>query len=129
MNGFILIAGIFATLTCVGHFTVGRKEYLIPMLKADFDPVPKKVMQCVFRYVSAFLVTSTLLLLAVGFGVPFKSGFKLPVDFVAINYAAFSVTQLVIAFKSGLPQPAKKMFQWIFFTLIAVFAWIGIVVG
>jgi hypothetical protein len=127
MNWFVLIAGIIAAMTCVGHFTVGRKEFLNPLLEAEMADVPKKVMHCVFHYVSVYLVASALVLLAVGAGVKFKSGTTFLVDFIAINYAAFAVVQLVIAFRSKIPKPMTKLFQWVFFVLIAVFAWIGIV--
>ncbi|MDP2645587.1 MAG: hypothetical protein Q8P24_11665 [Desulfobacterales bacterium] len=126
MNGFILISGIIALVSTAGHFMVGKKQFLTPMLDASFDEVSQKVMHCVFHYISVFLVVSTLALLAVGFGAKFKSGHTLLVDFIAIHYAAFAVTQLVIALKSKIPKPAIKLFQWIFFALIAIFAWIGI---
>ena len=126
MNWFIFIAGIIAAMTVVGHFTVGRKDFLMPLLDSSIDDVPKKVLHCVFHYISAFLVISTLALLAVGVGVKFKSGYTLLVDFIAIHYATFAVIQLVIALRSKLPKPAFKLFQWIFFSLTAIFAWLGI---
>lgn len=126
MNWPILIAGIIGALTVIGHFTVGRRDFLNPLLGAPMEDVPKKVMHCVFHYISAFLVISTLALLAVGVGVKFKSGYTLLVDFIAIHYASFAVIQLVIALKSGIPRPALKLFQWIFFSLIAIFAWLGL---
>lgn len=126
MNWFIFIAGIIAAMTVVGHFTVGRKDFLIPLLDSSIDDVPKKVLHCVFHYISAFLVISTLALLAVGVGVKFKSGYTLLVDFIAIHYATFAVIQLAIALRSKIPKPAFKLFQWIFFSLTAIFAWLGI---
>ncbi|HEA68790.1 MAG TPA: hypothetical protein ENI07_18540 [Desulfobacterales bacterium] len=126
MNWFIFIAGIIAAMTVVGHFTVGRKDFLVPLLDSSIDDVPKKVLHCVFHYISAFLVISTLALLAVGVGVKFKSGYTLLVDFIAIHYATFAVIQLVIALRSKIPKPAFKLFQWIFFSLTAIFAWLGI---
>ncbi len=126
MNWFIFIAGIIAAMTVVGHFTVGRKDFLMPLLDSSIDDVPKKVLHCVFHYISAFLVISTLALLAVGVGVKFKSGYTLLVDFIAIHYATFAVIQLVIALRSKIPKPAFKLFQWIFFSLTAIFAWLGI---
>jgi hypothetical protein len=126
MNWFIFVAGVIAAMATVGHFTVGRKDFLKPLLDAPIDDVPKKVMHCVFHYISAFLVISTLALLSVGIGLKFKSGYTLLVDFIAIHYASFAVIQLVISLKSKIPKPAFKLFQWIFFSLIAIFAWVGI---
>ena len=126
MNWLIFIAGVIAAMTVVGHFTVGRRDFLKPLLDAPLDDVPKKVMHCVFHYISAFLVLSTLALLAVGLGVKFKSSQNFLVDFIAIHYATFAVIQLVIALKSKIPKPALKLFQWIFFSLIAIFIWLGL---
>ena len=126
MNWFIFIAGVIAAMATVGHFTVGRRDFLKPLLDAPIDDVPKKVMHCVFHYISVFLVMSTLALFAVGIGVKFKSGYTLLVDFIAIHYASFAVIQVVIALRSRIPKPAFKLFQWIFFSLIAIFAWLGI---
>lgn len=44
MNGYIMMAGVFALATVLGHFTLGSKQFLKPMLEASFDPIPKKVM-------------------------------------------------------------------------------------
>ncbi len=126
MNWMIFIAGILAAMTTVGHFTIGKRDFLKPLLDSPLDDVPKKVMHCLFHYISAFLVISTIVLLAVGIGAKFKSGHTLLVDFIAIHYAAFAVTQLVIALKSGIPKPAFKLFQWVFFALTAIFAWWGL---
>ena len=69
MNWMILISGLAAGFVNLGHFTIGSKDFLKPMLKADFDDVPKKVMHCVFHYVSVFLVLTSITLLLLGFGV------------------------------------------------------------
>jgi hypothetical protein len=87
------------------------------------------MMHCIFHYISVFLVISAIALLAVGLGVKFKSGYTLLVDFIAIQYATFAVTQLVIGFKSQIPKSAFKLFQWIFFSLIAILAWLGLLFG
>ena len=50
MNALVLTAGIFAFGVVIGHFTLGAKLYLKPMLAAEFDPVAKRVMLCVFHY-------------------------------------------------------------------------------
>ncbi len=125
MNWFVLAAAIFAAMTTVGHFLVGSKEYLIPMLKSNMEPIPAKVMQAVFHYVSVFLIMSTVALFAVALGyVPGEAGYYLAA-FVSVNYAAFAVWELVIAFGSGIKGAPLKMFHWVFFVIIAVCAGIG----
>ncbi len=125
MNWFVISAGIFSAFTVIGHFTMGSKEYLKPMLAAEFDQVPKKVMHSVFHYVSTFLILATLALLAVGFGYLADGSPSLLVRFIALNYAFFATWQIVIAATSGIENGVFKLFQWVFFVIIAVMAWLG----
>ena len=123
MNGLIIAAGAFALFTTVGHFAVGTKLYLKPMLEASFDEISRKVMHCVFHYVSTFLILSTLALLLVGFGRLADGG--LVAKFIAVNYAVFAIWQIILASTSGISGGIMKMFQWIFFVDIAALAWFG----
>ena len=41
MNILVFISGLFALFTVIGHFAVGIKSFLKPMLEANFDEVPK----------------------------------------------------------------------------------------
>jgi hypothetical protein len=125
MNWLILIAGVFAAFTTLGHFFVGSKNFLKPMLNADFDEVPKKVMHSVFHYVSTYLILSSLALLIIGLGFDVDGGISPLVRFIAVNYAIFAVWQVIIALSSKIPNALFKLFQWIFFVIIAVFAWLG----
>ena len=127
MNGYILIAGVFALATVLGHFAVGSKQFLKPMLAAAFDPIPKKVMHCVFHYVSGYLILSAAALLGVGSGILSGSGSTALVIFIALNYVVFAIWQIVLAVKSGIPKGVFKLFQWVFFVLIALFAFLGMV--
>lgn len=125
MNWPIFISGLAAVSCTLGHFTVGRKQYLLPMLAASFDDVAKKVNHCVFHYVSAFLVLSAVCLVMIGAGLTSNTDTDLLVKFIAIHYAVFAVSQIIIAATSGIQNAILKMFQWTFFVLIAVFAWVG----
>ncbi len=125
MNWYIVIAGLVCAFTTIGHFAVGNKNFLKPMLEASFDPVPKKVMHCVFHYVSAYLILSTIALLGIGFGVVAREGTTVLVQFISINYAVFAVWQIALAITSQIQNGIFKLFQWVFFIIIAVFAWLG----
>jgi hypothetical protein len=125
MNWFILISGVVCAMTTIGHFAVGSRDFLAPMLAASIEPVPKKVMHCVFHYVSAFLILSSVFLLGIGSGVIRSDGASLLVRFISINFAAFAVWQIAIAATSGIPNGIFKLFQWVFFVIIAVTAWLG----
>ena len=126
MNGLLVVSGVFAAFTTIGHFVIGSKSFLKPMLEASFDERAKKVMHCVFHYVSAYLVLSTAVLLALGFGLNLTMAATLLVKFIATHYAVFAVTQIIIALTSQLHNGIFKLFQWMFFVVIAVFAWLGV---
>ena len=126
MNVLIVLAGVVGALTTVGHFVVGSRRFLAPMLAAPIEDVPRKVMHCVFHYISTYLVLSTAALLLVGFGACVGEGTTALVQFIAINYLVFALWQLLIAFGSGIPRAPLKLFQWVFFLLIAVLSWLGV---
>ena len=125
MNWLVLISGVFALFAVFGHFTMGRKMFLKPMMDATFDEVPKKTMHSVFHYVSIFQVMSAAALVLVGFGVSFNLDSTLLIRFIAINYLLFAVAQFIIALTSSIPKPLTKLFQWVFWIIIAILAWIG----
>ncbi len=125
MNWYLVAAGLVNLMMVTGHFAVGGKEYLKPMLNSQFEPVPKKVMHCVFHYISAYLIFSALALLLAGFGVFRHEDTSLLLKFIAINYAAFATWQIALALMSGISNPLKKMFQWTLFIPIAVLTWLG----
>ena len=125
MNIYLLIAGVFAALTAIGHFTYGRIHFLLPMNAADFDPSAKAVMQCVFHYVSVFLVLSSLILLSCAFEVISRMQSFGILLFIALNFGLFAIWQLYIGFMCGLESPFKRLFQWVFFALIAGFTLTG----
>lgn len=126
MNYFIFLSAIFALAATIGHFTMGRKAYLLPVLNSEVDIVPKKVMQSVFHYVSVFLVLSTLILFAGSHHTcPLYDYVHNMVKFIGVVYAFFAITQILIALGSGIPGGVFKLFQWVFWALIAVFAVLG----
>ena len=125
MNWPIFFAGVGAVLITMGHFTAGSKLYLKPMLQASFDDVPKKVNHCVFHYVSAYLVLSAVFLLLIGTGYHNQADASWLVKFISLNYGFFAVVQIVIAATSGIQNAIFKMFQWMLFVFVAVFAWVG----
>ena len=127
MNWPILIAGVGAVLITLGHFAVGSRLYLKPMLQASLDDVPKKVNHCVFHYVSAYLVLSAIFLLLVGIGYTNQTGTSWLIKFISLNYGLFAVVQILIAATSGIQNAIFKMFQWTLFTFVAVFSWVGTV--
>jgi hypothetical protein len=125
MNWMIIVAGFVAGFTTIGHFIIGSRQFLSPMLESQFDHVPKKVMHCAFHYVSVYLILSTAALLLVGFGVNLGGDTTVLIRFISFNYAAFALWQIAIAVTSGIPNGVFKLFQWIFFVIISVFSLLG----
>lgn len=129
MNIYFLLAGIIAALTCVMHFTYDRQQFLVPMQQAVFDPIAKSVMQCVFHYISVFLLLSTFILLVCAFeAISQMHSFGMLV-FIALNFGLFAIWQIYIGFSSDLEQPFKHLFQWIFFVVISVLTLLGALLG
>ena len=125
MDWYITIAGLIGALATIGHFTMGTKQFLKPMLEASFDPVPKKVMHCLFHYVSTFMILSTINLLLIGLNVWPALNSMIVVKFIGANYLVFGVWQIILAASSDIPGGVIKLFQWIFFLLIALFSFLG----
>lgn len=125
MNVLLFISGLVAGFTTIGHFVIGSKSFLKPMLNASLDEIPKKVMHCVFHYVSVFLILSTIVLLLLGLGIRWGAASSLLVRFIAIHYAAFAAVQIAIALTAKIEKAIFKLFQWMFFIIIALLAWLG----
>lgn len=126
MNYFILISAIIALAAVIGHFTMGKKEYLMPVLNSDIDIVPKKVMHSLFHYMSVFMVFSTIILFAgSSTQCPLYEYVHNMIRFISIVYAGFAISQFAIAASSGIKSGPFKMFQWIFWALVALFGILG----
>ena len=130
MNWMLFVSGAVCAFCTFGHFTMGSRDYLKPMLGASFEDLPKRVMHAVFHYVSVSLVLSTAALLVASFlevsDVPEGYGLSALVLFVAAQFALFAVVQLIVAFASRIERAAVRMFQWIIFAVISVFAFLGV---
>ena len=95
------------------------------MLQASFDDLPKKVNHCVFHYVSVYLVLSAGFLLVIGTGYHKGADNFWLIRFIALHYGLFALVQIVVAATSGIPNAIMKLFQWVLFLFVAVFAWVG----
>ena len=120
MDVLTFIGGLLAAFVVIGHFTMGIKSYLVPMLDADFDQIPKTVMQSVFHYVSVFLVLAAAALILAGTGVFSGENSELVVKFIGINFLLFAVVQIFYALRSKVERPLFKLFQWTLFLPIGV---------
>jgi len=126
MNYFIITAAVVATIANIGHFTMGNKEYLKPVMHSNAAEVPKKVMQSVFHYMSVYMVLTAVILIAFSFGenLVFDNSADV-LKLIGFSYAGFAAVQFIIAITSSIKMAIFKMFQWIIWVLIAVFAFLG----
>ena len=95
------------------------------MLESNMEDIPKKVMHCMFHYVSAFLILSTFVLTLTGVGIGLGGDPTLLVRFIAANFVAFAIWQIGIAAESGIPKGIFKLFQWICCVIIAILSIVG----
>ena len=120
MNILILIAGLLSLFVVVGHFVFGINWYLKPMLKSEFEIIPKATMQAVFHYISVFLIFSSITLILIGLEeISLVENFLL-VKFIGVNYLFFSFVQIYYSFKNKVKNPLISMFQWTMFLPIGI---------
>ena len=126
MNYYFLAAGIISLSATIGHFVMGTPDFLKPVLKADIDVIPKKVMHGLFHYLSVILILTTITLLLFAFGktMVFQDINDVPL-FIGVMYAGLALVQIIIAISSSIDKGVLKLFQWIFWSLIALFAFLG----
>lgn len=126
MNILTLIAGIVALLAAVGHFTIGKKEYLLPVLDSNIEEIPKKVMHSLFHYMSVYMVLSTIFLTATSLGIcQLFESYNDIVRLIGFIYCGFGITQFIIALTSKIDNGLFKMFQWIFWFAIGILSILG----
>ena len=126
MNYFTLIAGIIALMAVIGHFAMGTKMYLKPVMESDVDEIPKRVMQSLFHYMSVFMIITTFFLLWSSFGMCMLFEHTNEVSlFIGIIYGGFAIAQFIIALVSPIKTGVFKMFQWVFWAAISVLSILG----
>ena len=128
MNYYFLASGILGLFAVIGHFTMGKKEYLQPVLDSNIDDVPKTIMRGLFHYASVFMVLSTIVLIGNAFNITLDNCIVnsiTVVRFIALTYTGFGIVQIIIAAHSKVDKGVFKLFQWVFWLLIAAFAFMG----
>ncbi|MAG13957.1 MAG: hypothetical protein CMN78_05120 [Spirochaetales bacterium] len=127
MNVFLMVSGFLALFATVGHLVMGGKSFLRPMLGAEFSPVSKRVMYCVFHFMTVDFAIATLILLGAGFGATFGLDAKLAVIAVIAHFALYGIVQVVMVIASGIEKGLMKIFQWTLFLIIAIVAILGLI--
>ncbi len=125
MNNFLIASGVVAAFMLVGHSTMGRKQFFLPMLEATFDPTAKRVMEFVWHMSTATLVLPPVVLLYAGFNAAEAPALHYLVAYIAVQFAAWGAIHLLLTTTSGLPGAVYKMFQWVLFLAVGGLAWAG----
>lgn len=83
-------------------------------------------MQSLFHYMSVFMILTSVILIAFSLGenLVFENSTDV-LKFIGFSYAGFAVVQFIIALTSSIKMGVFKLFQWVFWVLIAVFALMG----
>ncbi|MCW9034807.1 MAG: hypothetical protein OQJ97_11365 [Rhodospirillales bacterium] len=126
MNTYLLISGFIATFMLVGHSTIGRKQFFLPMVDAPFDPTAKRMMGFVWHMSTVTLVGPPLVLLYAGYVGGADQRWEFLIVFLGLQFAAWGGIHLLLMTTSGLPGAIYKQFQWILFFAVGGFAWAGI---
>ena len=127
MNVLLIISGFLALFATIGHLVIGGKSFLAPMLRAEFAAVPKRVMYCVFHFITVDFALSTVVLLGAGFDITFGLDPTLAIISIIGRFLLYALVQIGMVLASGISGGLKKIFQWTLFLIIAVLAIIGIV--
>ncbi|MEH0154386.1 hypothetical protein V6R21_09595 [Limibacter armeniacum] len=130
MNTYVLIAGIVASLAFLGHLVIGVRSFLGPIIYSGTREIPKRVMHSLFHYMTVYqLLTAVILLL-------FATGKKIVyldvvnegvVQFIGVSYAMFALAQWYVIRQTSVKKASRKLFQWIFWFVIAVCCIVGTV--
>lgn len=126
MNAYFLVSGGLAAFMLVGHSTIGRKQFFLPMLGADFEPTSKRIMEFVWHMSTVALVLPPVALIYAGVDATAGASMKLLIGFLAAQFAAWGVVHLVLVGTSGLPGAIYKQFQWSLFLAVAASAVAGL---
>jgi hypothetical protein len=109
----------------IGHSTMGRKQFFLPMRAVSFDATAKWVMEFVWHMATAAMVLPPVVLLYAWF-TGGGEAMKFIIAYLALQFAAWGAVHLLVISTSGLPGAVYKLFQWTFFLAVGDLAWTGI---
>lgn len=129
MNAYFLVSGILAAFMLVGHSTIGRKQFFLPMLGTTFDGTSKRVMEFVWHMATVSLVLPPIVLIYAGLRADTGRIDDTLIGFIGLQFAAWGLVHLLLMASSGLPGAVYKMFQWVLFLAVAATAFAGLTLG
>lgn len=125
MNVPLLISGALAGVMVVGHGTIGRKQFFLPMLAVSFDPTAKRIMTFVWHMSTVTLAAAAAALFYAGLASGDGAASGPLVYYVAAQFLAYGAVHLLLVSTSKLPGAVYKQFQWSLFFAVGLTAWAG----
>ncbi len=125
MNILLLVSGGLAAFMVAGHSTIGRKQFFLPMLAADFDPTSKRIMSFVWHMSTLTLVAAAVGLLYAGAGRLTPEAAGPLVLYAGLQFLAYGAVHLFLVSTSRLPGAVYKQFQWSLFLAVGITAVAG----
>ncbi|MFF9868101.1 hypothetical protein ACF1G0_22235 [Streptomyces sp. NPDC013953] len=122
MNGWLLAAGSIAAATTVIHVAAGGRSIVRPLLTGPLPAEPKHTLHGVWHLVTADLLLSSVVLLALAFAAAPSAALVL---FIAAQYVAYAVVFLIITLAADRPRPLLQLPQWMLLLPVGVLALIG----
>lgn len=114
MDVLLFVLGSFTLALTVVHMVGGGRSVLRPMLGAQFDPVARATMHVVWHAITAQLLMSGALFVAVSLGAWPEAGPRL-VAGVSVLHLVYAALFLAVAATSRLPRAWLALGQWMAF--------------
>jgi hypothetical protein len=126
MNAMLIVSGALAAFMVIGHGTLGRSQFFLPMLAADFDPTSKRIMAFVWHMSTITLAVAALALLFGGLGYVEPSALGPLAWYAGVQFLAYGAVHLFLVTTSKLPGAVYKQFQWSLFLAVGGTALLGV---
>ncbi|MFP6772047.1 MAG: hypothetical protein VCE74_06875 [Alphaproteobacteria bacterium] len=126
MNAMLIVSGALAAFMVIGHGTLGRSQFFLPMLAADFDPTSKRIMAFVWHMSTITLAVAALALLFGGLGYVEPSALGPLAWYAGVQFLAYGAVHLFLVTTSKLSGAVYKQFQWSLFLAVGGTALLGV---
>ncbi|MEV0060474.1 hypothetical protein [Nocardia sp. NPDC050718] len=123
MNGYLLTAGLLATVVSAIHLVGGHVDPVRPLLTSSLADVTKRTLHSVWHMVSVDLLATAATLLALAWWQP--AGTELVAALTAARFAGYALVFFVIALRMPGRAALLRLPQWIVLAPIAILAGFG----
>ncbi|MCQ6554655.1 hypothetical protein NPS70_15820 [Streptomyces sp. C10-9-1] len=123
MNGWLLAAGVSATVTALIHLIAGGRDVVRPLLGSSLEAEARHTLHAVWHFATADLLFSGIALIALA---PRPAPNAPLVLFIAAHFLAYAAVFLVIALRTGWPRPLLRLPQWMLLLPVAALAGAGV---